>query len=290
MPSIAIVGPGAIGGTLAAWLAQNPDNHLTLCARTALERVCVDSPLGRVEASPAVITNPEQAQPVDWVVIATKAYHTEGTALWLPGLLAPHTRVVIVQNGVEHVARFSPYVPAEALIPAIIDVPVERSAPGQILQRRAGTIVVPDGADGRAFAALFTGTGITATTSDDFLTVAWRKLCVNSPGAVSALTLKPSGIVAFAPAAEIMRGLIRECIAVGRAEGAALDDALVQTIIANNRAAAPTGMNSMFADRIAGRPMEIDARNGVVVRLGEKHGIDTPLHRVIVALLQATAA
>jgi 2-dehydropantoate 2-reductase len=45
--------------------------------------------------------------------------------------------------------------------------------------------------------------------------------------------------------------------------------------------------NSMLADRLAGRPMEIEARNGVIVRLGEKHGIPTPLNRMAVALLRA---
>jgi len=45
-------------------------------------------------------------------------------------------------------------------------------------------------------------------------------------------------------------------------------------------------VNSMLADRMAGRPMEIDARNGVIVRRGGKHGINTPLNRMLVALLQ----
>jgi 2-dehydropantoate 2-reductase len=42
----------------------------------------------------------------------------------------------------------------------------------------------------------------------------------------------------------------------------------------------------MLADRLAGRPMEIDARNGVIVRLGEKHGIATPLNRMAAGVLE----
>ena len=45
--------------------------------------------------------------------------------------------------------------------------------------------------------------------------------------------------------------------------------------------------NSMLADRRAGRPMEIDARNGVIVRLGRKHGIPAPMNALMVALLEA---
>lgn len=52
---------------------------------------------------------------------------------------------------------------------------------------------------------------------------------------------------------------------------------------------APDSINSIHADRIAGRPMEIDARNGIIVRLGRKHGIPTPINEMVVALLEAAS-
>ena len=52
------------------------------------------------------------------------------------------------------------------------------------------------------------------------------------------------------------------------------------------RAQPPDSINSMLADRMAVRPMEIDARNGVIVRKGESQGIKTPLNRMAVALLR----
>ena len=76
-------------------------------------------------------------------------------------------------------------------------------------------------------------------------------------------------------------------MAVGRAEGAQLDDGTAQRVLEGYRAQPPDSVNSILADRIAGRPMEIDARNGVIVRKGEQHGISTPLNRMAVALLQA---
>jgi 2-dehydropantoate 2-reductase len=48
-------------------------------------------------------------------------------------------------------------------------------------------------------------------------------------------------------------------------------------------------VNSILADRLAGRPMEIDARNGVVVRLGAKHGVPTPLNAFAAALLETAS-
>ncbi|HEX5098580.1 MAG TPA: 2-dehydropantoate 2-reductase, partial [Polyangiaceae bacterium] len=82
MPTIAIVGPGAIGGILAAWLAQDPDNEVTVCARTAFDHLEVETPEGRIAASPRVLTDPAHATPVDWVLVATKAYDTEAAARW----------------------------------------------------------------------------------------------------------------------------------------------------------------------------------------------------------------
>jgi 2-dehydropantoate 2-reductase len=76
-------------------------------------------------------------------------------------------------------------------------------------------------------------------------------------------------------------------VAVGRAEGAALSDTLGEEILSYYRGAAPDAVNSLLADRLAGRRMETDARNGAIVRKGEKHGIPTPLNRMAVTLLEA---
>jgi 2-dehydropantoate 2-reductase len=89
--------------------------------------------------------------------------------------------------------------------------------------------------------------------------------------------------------ADIMRAIVRECVAVGRAEGAQLDDSIADQVVNHYRASPPDSVNSLHADRAAGRPMETDARNGVIVRLGRKHGIATPMNQTIVALLEAAS-
>lgn len=286
MTTIAIIGPGAIGGILAAWLGQDPDNAVTVCARTAFDHLEVETPTGTISASPRVITDPTQASPVDWVLIATKAYDAAGAAKWLPTLRRPDTPVVVLQNGVEHVERFAPYVPTAWLVPAVIDCPAERTAPGRMRQRGASWIVVPDTEHGRAFRPLFAKTNFDVTT-DDFTTRAWAKLCVNAPGAISAILMKPTGVIQIDPIPELTRGMVRECLAVGRAEGAKLEDAIVEAVVEGARTAPPDSLNSLIADRMAGRPMEIDARNGAIVRFGRKHGIPTPLNEMAVALLTA---
>ena len=287
MTTIAIIGPGAVGGTVAAWLAQNPQNQIVVAARTAVDHLEVETPSGPITATPRVLTDPAAATPVDWVLIATKTYDAAGAAPWLRGFCRADTRVAVLQNGVEHVERFAQWVAPANLLPVVVDCPAERNAPGRIRQRRAAWMIVPADARGQAFAALFAGTGIEIRLEADFRTHAWRKLCLNNAGAVSAILLQPAGVAHREPVAELMRGLVRECLAVGRAEGAVLDDSLVDTVVEAYRSAPPDAVNSLHADRRDGRPMEIDARHGVVVRLGRRHGIATPLNAAVAALLEA---
>jgi 2-dehydropantoate 2-reductase len=87
--------------------------------------------------------------------------------------------------------------------------------------------------------------------------------------------------------AVLVRGLVDECMAVDRAEGAVLEDGIADAVLANYRKAPPDGVNSLHADRVAGRPMEIEARNGAIVRFGKKHGIATPYNEMAAILLAA---
>jgi 2-dehydropantoate 2-reductase len=286
MTTIAIIGPGAIGGILAAWLTQDPDHEVTVCARTGFDRLQVETPTRSITATPRVVTDPADAEPADWVLVATKAYDAESAARWFPAVRRERTPVVILQNGVEHVERFAPFVDVEYLVPAVIDCPAERTAPGRMRQRGPSWIVVPDTDRGRAFVPLFARTNFDVSTGD-FRTRAWAKLCINAPGAISAILLKPTGVIQVEPIAELTRGIVRECVAVGRAEGATLEDGIVEAVVDGARRAPPDSLNSLIADRMAGRPMEIDARNGAVVRYGRKHGIPTPLNEMAVALLVA---
>lgn len=282
---IAVVGPGAIGATLAAWLAQA--HEVIVCARTPFSRLLVSTPRRTLDVEPPVLTDPSQAQPVDWVLSVTKTYDTAAAARWLDALLGPSTPLAIVQNGVEHLDRFD--IPRNRTLPVIIDIPAERSAPGRVLQRRDGEITVPDDELGRRFCALFVGTELSPKTTPDFTTASWRKLALNSAAVVSALTLRPAEVVRNEKAASLMRAIVHEAILVGRAMGAKLDDSLVDEVIERLHASAPEAVNSLLADCLAKRPTEIDARNGAIVRLGAKHGIATPLNEMAVTLIEAAS-
>jgi 2-dehydropantoate 2-reductase len=287
MPTIAIIGPGAIGGVVAASLHRAGGHELTLCGRRPLGPLTVDLLGETVGFAPPVLTDPAQARPVDWVLVTTKAYDCAGAAAWFPMLVGPSTRVAVLQNGVEHRKRLRPWLAEAQILPVMVDLPAERPAPDRINQRGPGKMIVPAGPDGDRFVALFARTALSVTASEDFTSVVWQKLCLNSVGIINALLLKPTGVFRHDDIGSLALAIAREGVAVARAEGAVLPDGLAETILANCRAAPPDSLNSLHADRAAGRPMEIDARNGAIVRFGEKHGIPTPLNRMAVTLLAA---
>jgi len=287
MARIAIIGVGAIGSVIAALLQQSGRHEVILCTRRPLPELLVETPDGPVEIHATVFTDPDTAPPVDWVLVSTKAYDVDGAARWLEQLRAQGAPVAVLQNGVEHRERFAPYVPAQSIVPVIVDCPAERRSSARVIQR--GTMYLKAPADdlGRAFVELFAGTPAEAVVVPDFVTVAWRKLCHNAVGVLPTLLLQPSGVLRGEAMGDVARQLVRECIAVGRAEGATLDDEVVEAVLQAYRASPADSINSLHADRLAGRPMELDARNGVIVRMGRKHGIATPGNSMAVALLEA---
>src|ERR1700761_2792109 len=100
MAEITVVGPGAIGGTVFAWLSQDPRHRMTLAARDPLDRLDVQTPQGNLTVRPSVVTNPSLAKRADWVLIATKAYDVVGASHWLEHSCSSSTMVAVLQNGV----------------------------------------------------------------------------------------------------------------------------------------------------------------------------------------------
>ena len=287
MGRVAIVGVGAIGGALAGLLQTAGRHEITLCTRRAVEGLRVVAPGGEVVVEARNYTRPEDAEAVDWVMVATKTYDAEGAAAWFAGLCSGGAPVAVVQNGVEHRERFAPWLSEERLLPVVIDCPVERRADGAVHVRGEAVMKVEDGRLGREFAGLFAGTAAKMTLVEDFTTAAWWKLCINSVGALNAMALKPAGLLRGEAMGRVAMEMVAECAAVGRAEGARLDEDMPEQVLKMCRAHPADSVNSLLADRLAGRRMETDARNGAIVRKGEKHGIATPLNRMATVLLEA---
>ncbi len=166
---------------------------LTVAARTPIDSIETSTPSGVIRATPRVITDPRQAQPVDWILVTTKAYDSDAAAQWFANATGPKTRLAVIQNGVEHVQRFAKHFDAARIVPVMIDLPADRIAPGRTVQRGPAHLVVPAGDNGAAFLALFEHANFDAKQTDDFITAVWRKLCLNCAGAVSAVLLEARG-------------------------------------------------------------------------------------------------
>ena len=241
MARIAVVGVGAIGGVTAALLQQAGGHELFLCTRRPMAGLSVETPDGTVEVGGVFMTDPAKVPAVDWVLVATKAYEVIGTAKWLEPLCASGAPVAVLQNGVEHRERFAPYVAWEKILPVMVDCPAERQSAERVRQRGVMHLKVPDCALGRDFVGLFAGSPADASVVPDFLSVIWRKLCFNSAGVLSALVMKPAGVVRDETMGEVALNLIRECAAVARAEGAHLEEDVAETILKAQRAAPADG-------------------------------------------------
>jgi len=293
--SVALVGPGAIGSFFAAQLGRAGRVHLTVCARTPFETLTVASEAWgeTVRISPTVVTSVEElaAGPVDWVLLSTKAHQTAGTAPWLERLCADSTTVVVLQNGVEHIARVRPLVPDRVtILPAVVHCGAELQAPGRVVHRSNGYMVVarePPGC-GQRFGELFEPDREIVRLTDDFVTEAWKKLCTNvAVNGITALTERRLDVLGDPAVRRVASALLDECIGVARASGARVEPAFADDVLERTRALPATAGTSMLYDRLAGRSLESDAIYGAVVRAGRRFGVPTPATDQMLALLGA---
>jgi 2-dehydropantoate 2-reductase len=260
---LAIVGVGAIGGAVAAVLARAHD--VALVSRTPFDRLVVDD-------VPVRDVGRELAATTDWVLVCTKAYDAVD--------VAHHRRVAVLQNGVEHEVRYP------GCVPVIVHSPASRSAPGVVRTRGPVKLSVRNDDAGRAFAALAPDV---ITCVEDFTTARWKKLCINVASVVTVLEDAPLGCLREERVAAIARALVAECVRVAVAEGARFADAdeHARGVVAEMAAGDPGASPSILADWRARRPLEIDARNAVVARIGARHGIATPATDALLARVAA---
>jgi 2-dehydropantoate 2-reductase len=287
---IAVVGPGAVGTTIAAYLSA-AGHEVLVCGRTP--RTLIE--LRPDGADPIVVPGPvctDPAQitgPAGFVLLAVKTTQNADATRWLARLCDERTVVVVLQNGVEQVEQVQPLCPSSTVIPGIVWFSAETQPDGWVRLRGQARLALPTGPAATTFAELWRGAGGTADCDPDFITAAWRKLLVNALAGLMALTGRRAGMFRRDDLAGLARRYATECLAVARAEGAQLGDDVADGTVEMFRQG-PTDMGtSMLADREAGRPLEWDIRNGVIIRKARSHGIATPISDVLVPLFAAAS-
>jgi 2-dehydropantoate 2-reductase len=290
--TVAVVGLGSIGGVVAGCLRDADQHDIVACVRRPLDQLTLERPDRTVTVPLRTLTDPRDAQPVDWVLLCTKAQDTEAAGPWLRRLCQPSTRIAVLQNGIGHAARVAPFVAGATVVPAIVYYNGERLGPDRVRMRHVTDheLAVPDDAAGTAFAQLLDGTGLRVMLSADFTTLQWRKLLINAvANPFTALTRQRQAVLRREDVRALCLSVLDEAVAVGCADGARLAaDETAQTL-ATLMTYPPEAGTSMYFDCLAGRPLEIEALTGAIVAAGERHGIATPLNRALLTLLRAVS-
>lgn len=286
----ALVGPGAIGATVAAFV-HAAGSPVVVCGRTARGDIEVRADDGDAVTLPGPVrTDPAELDgPVDVVLLGVKDTQTAAAAGWLDGLCDERTVVLALQNGVEQVERVGRYCPESTVIPAVVWFSAETHAEGWVRLRTPVRLVLPDTAAAGRLAAALAVPRISVDTDLDFVTAAWHKLLVNAVAGLQVLTGRKAGVFRRDDIARLGRSYLTECLAVARAEGANLADTVVDETVALFAQVPEDMTTSILTDREHARPLEWDVRNGVIARKAAAHGIATPISDVLVPLLAAAS-
>lgn len=287
MARVAVVGSGGIGGALAALTAER-GHDVTVCVRTPFDVLTVTRDGVERTVPATVAVDPAAMSPTDWVLLATKAQDTASAAGWLAALTGPDTVVVVAQNGIDQAGRVDGLAhPGATVLPASVVLGAEAVAPGRVVHHGYGRLTVPAGEAADGLAAVYEGSELEIAPTDDFTTVAWRKLLSNAvANPVTALTGRRNDVLAEPATRDLVVGLAREVMAVGRSVGAALTDADVDALVVHYDRMPPGLGTSMLYDRLAGRPLEHEYLTGAVVATGLRTGVPTPLNDAVLALLR----
>ncbi|WP_130099299.1 oxidoreductase [Siccibacter turicensis] len=287
--SIALIGPGAIGTTVAAALHE-VGRTPRLCGRTAHPQLIMRHDEGEIVVPGPVLSDPSGVtHPVDLVFIAVKTTQVADSADWLAALCDKNTVVCALQNGVEQTAQLAPYVNGAAVVPSVVWFPAQREPDASVWLRAKPRLTLPDTPEATRIVDALSGTRCAVELSPDFTSVAWRKLLQNAVAGLMVLANRRAGMFAREDVTTLALAYLRECLAVARAHGAVLSDGVVQEIVDGFHAAPPDLGTSILADRQANRPLEWDIRNGVIQRYGRAQGIPTPISDVLVPLLAAAS-
>ena len=299
---VCVVGGGAIGSLYAAHLARVAEVTV-LTRRAEHARTLRDNGLrvsGRHDfrARLDATDDPAGLPDADLCIVATKATDLAAAADALAGRL-PRATVVTVQNGLgaEQVVRGHGDWP---LVSAVTFMSGNRRADEHVeyildTETWLGPYEGTPAETVDEIAALLERAGLKARAFPDLRPAQWSKLIFNATvNAVSALTGLPHDVHfaerdGRAALGNLVFALVDEGKRVAAAAGVELhDDPWEMNVLATRRGS--RHVPSMLEDLRAGRPTEIDAITGALVREADRHGVEVPLHRALYALVSAKEA
>ncbi|WP_250517796.1 oxidoreductase [Caballeronia sp. INDeC2] len=273
-PTIALVGPGAIGTTVAAALHE-ADRTPALFGRTAHDHLELRFEGGRIRVPGPVRTDPADIETTfDLVFVAVKTTQVEAASKWLSALCSEKTVACVLQNGVEQKTLFAPYLSRDQVLPSAVWFPAQRESDASVWLRAKPKLTLPDTPAARIVLAALRDTRCSVEVTEDFTSAAWRKLLQNAVAGLMVLTGRRAGMYSRSDIETLSIAYLNE---------------VIQEIVDAFKCAPAELGTSILADRQARRPLEWDTRNGVIQRCGQAHGIPSPVSDLIVPLLAAAS-
>jgi 2-dehydropantoate 2-reductase len=296
---IAIIGAGGVGGYFGGRLAQ-AGADVTFIARGAhlaalrtgglrIESIKGDTHLPHVQAT----DTPAAVEPVDIIIVSVKAWQLPESFPAIRALLGPESGIVPLLNGVEASDALAAEFGESHVLNGLCYVFAFLAAPGLIRHVGIEPGIVFGERDDRpstraaAFRETLERAGIRAQIAPDIRAAVWSKFVFGATtSGLGAVTRAPMGLLRSRPETwPLFEQGMREIVAVGRAHGVNLNDTAVEEALARLNALPYATTASMQRDIMEGKPSELEAQNGAVVRLGRAAGVPTPLHGFIYAAL-----
>ena len=292
---VAVLGPGGVGGFLAAALARAGEDVTVVATETSAAAIAqhglsvTSVILGTFTAHPRAV--PRLDQPVGVLFVATKA---NGLDAALDRIGDDVGLIVPLLNGCEHIAQLRQRYGAQRVAVATIRIESERIEPGVIVQSSPQTRIEL-AADGPGLhrrlppvVELLRRAGIPAAIGTSETQVLWSKLVrLNALSATTSAFDQPLGVIRADPVwRAALIGCVRETAAVANADGATIDP---DATLAELQSAHASLRSSMQRDLAAGRRPEVDAIQGAVLRAGDRLGVPCPTVAALAEAIRARA-
>jgi len=292
---VAIFGTGGAGGRFGAQLASAGEDVVFIARGEHLramqtEGLRLETPEGDILIHPAEASDdPAQAGEVDLVVLGVKTWQVKEAARAMKPMIGQETFVLPLQNGIEAATQLKEVLGADRVIGGLcgtfswIEGPGHIRSIGRVHFVRFGELDNAPSKRTEELRQMFQRAGADVEIPSDIHVALWEKfLFVVSFGGVGAVTRAPVGIIRSVPdTRRMLERCMHEIYAVARAGQIALNEGVTGKTMELVDSLDPAGTTSLQRDIADGRPSELEAWNGAVVRIGKEAGVATPVHEFI---------
>lgn len=300
---VAVYGAGGVGGYFGGRLARaGADVHLIARGAhlDALRRdgLRVESVRGDFSVELPATDDPTDIGRCDVVLFTVKSFDTEAAARELRPLLTDDTAVISLQNGLDNEETLAAEIGREHVMGGVAYIFSTIADPGVIEHTGGPTSFTYGELDGRrsdraerVLTWCDRAEGMDAELSDAIRTDLWEKaafICAQA-GMTAAVRLPLGEIRHHEESWEMYRRIIDEVCRVGRATGAELGDEVVARWMEFADDLGADSYSSLHYDMTHGKPMELDALHGAVVRRGREHDVAVPMNEALYAILRPWA-